>query len=246
MCHHKAPPLVGLACLSEFSQQRRCCAYGFSVCPSRRLPSLTYQRARPQGFYAAASPPSQRWQDILSQTWRPLQSITHSTPHRSDDAAVSERSTTTTLRFFRGFCPDDVLPAMGSDLPREVPPVPVTLRPGVSHPLDALFPPQPSGPISFRFRLWGFPFEASLLPNCRTPSRTPSPHALSAGHAPFPVHMPDPVLQGIHNSKVPPKALRFRQAPLRLPPWDSSPLRFSHPAAPSFDHRCSDPPMLNY
>lgn len=134
----------------------------------------------------------------------------------------------------------------GATYPGRHHPFPVTLRPGVLHPLDALFPPQPSELISSRFRLWDSPFEASLLPNCRTPSQTPSPPALSAGPAPFPVHEPDPVLQGFHSPEVPPKVLRFRQDPLRLPPWDCAPLRSSHPPAPSFEGPCSDPRTSNY
>jgi len=124
---------------------------------------------------------------------------------------------------------------------REIPINPNTLRPGVSHPLDAFFPPRPPELISSRIRPWGSPFEALFLPNCRTPSQTPSPHAFSAGRVPFPVYAPDPMLQGIHSPEVPPKALRFRQEPLRIPPWDSSPTRLPQPVAPSFKCPSSDP-----
>jgi hypothetical protein len=45
----------------------------------------------------------------------------------------------------------------------------------VSHPLDALLPAQPPGPVSSRSRSWGSPFEALIFTRRRTPSQTPVP-----------------------------------------------------------------------
>jgi hypothetical protein len=50
----------------------------------------------------------------------------------------------------------------------------------VSHPLNALLPPRSAELIPSRSRLWGSPFEASLLRQRRTSSRTPFPHGVSS------------------------------------------------------------------
>jgi hypothetical protein len=55
--------------------------------------------------------------------------------------------------------------------PRELPPHGLRCALGVSHPFDALLPPQPAGLVPSRSRSWGFPFEALLPPERRTPSR---------------------------------------------------------------------------
>jgi hypothetical protein len=109
-------------------------------------------------------------------------------------------------RPFRGFFPFSVFPAARSHLHLAVPTPPVTLRPRVSHPPDALLPTRPAGLVPSRSRSWGSPFEALFLPSRRTSSRTPSP---SWGSGRSPKRLPPAPPGVVHATESPPAGPGF-------------------------------------
>jgi hypothetical protein len=175
--HRDAPPLIGLVCSTESSERQRCHAYQVSANPlwRYRIPMPRHLRpGRLWGLRAAAHSRHLTRREILSRALAPFQSFTHAPPH--DPGLRIPKDLRHTPCPFRGLFPFNVFPAVGSHIPpTRTYPCRLRFALRVSHPLDALLPPRPAGLISFRSRPWGLPFEALILPRCRTPSRTPPP-----------------------------------------------------------------------
>jgi hypothetical protein len=109
---------------------------------------------------------------------------------------------------FRGFFPYSVFPSRRATYPRQIPTCRLRCALRVSHPLDALLPSRPTGLVPSQIRSWGSPFEAFILPRCRTPSRTPRPSGLTFiaanGKAPY---------RDSHTTEDPAPELGFSQPP---------------------------------
>jgi len=87
---------------------------------------------------------------FLSQALAPFQSVTRTSPPASP---WSRRIAL--VGPFRGFFPFSVFESRGATYPRRFPNRRLRFVLRVSHPLDALLPPWPSGLVPSRYRSWG-------------------------------------------------------------------------------------------
>jgi hypothetical protein len=82
---------------------------------------------------------------------------------------------------FRGFSPFSVFPVAGSHYSEESQLIRFGCVLRVSHPLDALLPPRPTGLIPSQSRSWGLPFEVLIPCYSRRFFQTPPPSWSSPG-----------------------------------------------------------------
>jgi hypothetical protein len=143
----------------------------------------------------------------------------------------------TLLRPYRGFFPFSVFQSRRATYPRRFPFRRLCCAPRVSHPLDALLPSRPSGPIPSRYRSWGLTLRG-LHPH-------PVPYALSSA---APLGVPSSTQQrrgrpsrDSHTKQSPSPGLVVNQGSLRrMPPW-AFPLRGFLPSTVENAHTLSHP-----
>lgn len=135
----------------------------------RTSPALRYPRRRPSRSESTL-------REILSQALAPLQSFTNAPPCAARSPTHVDDSHHTPLP---RFCPLQRFASHEEPpTPRELPPHGLSCAPGVSHPFDALLPSRPAGPISSRFRSWGFPSRPCSPRNAVRPFERRDPHAI--------------------------------------------------------------------
>jgi hypothetical protein len=176
-----APTLLGLSCLPGSCWHCRERAYWVCAHPLCRYPWVERLRAcrgPALGLVRHCRRPSpvKAPRDPLTDSRSPPEFHQHrtagSTPQWPDTGSTPLR---TDLRLPR-FLPLQRLSSHGEPPnPDEIPSRRFCCVLRVSHPLDALLPPWPSGLIPSRSRSWGLPSEAFIPQRCRTSFRTPLP-----------------------------------------------------------------------